>query len=91
MPRTELSPYTKIAAGEEIVFCPETQSWWPKGKSPAEATDVAILDTPACYQKNVGMRTRDIRFSPLVNDGTLAAPVTDDEARERFGEPAKDY
>lgn len=93
MPRTELSPYAKIAAGEEIIFCEDTQSWWPKNGVPAGAItkESAMLDAPACYQKNVGMRTRDIKFSPLVNDGTLTAPATADEADTELDGQANDY
>lgn len=85
MPFTQLSAHAKLKTGEEIVFCPATQSWWPKGGAPAGAdtTEAALLDAPACYQKNVGMRTRDIQFSPLVNDGTAADTELD--------QPAKDY
>lgn len=70
MHRTELSPFAKLSSGDTIEFCPATQSWWPKGHSPEGqiATVAATLDAAAVYERAIGMRTRDIRFTPLTDD-----------------------
>lgn len=81
MPYTQLSAHRKLAQGETIEFCPTTQSWWPKGLAPAGAqvTVAALLNAPAVYEAVVGMRTRDIRFTPLADeaDTMLASEVKD--------------